>query len=150
MAFSVLKLGNKTITEPKRNHCLAFFFERTLSIFEYRAIEKYRSVSNKTYRLSHNIETLSRNLRQPLTKNRPFKNADRRTRHRSSPFRDAQIDIIASKTSQTTDRIIGTCSLDVMTTEHRHDTKGSENDVEWGVDNSVSCPTRLGKRACSV
>ena len=102
------------------------------------------------YSLSRNCETLSRNLRQPLTKNRPFKNADRRTRHRSSPFRDAQIDIIASKTSQTTDRIIETHRLDVLTNGYRHDTKGSDNEVEWDDEHSVSCPTRLAKYACSV
>ena len=108
-------------------------------------------LSRKYETLSRNCEILSRNHETASHKNRPFKNADRRTRHRPSPFKDAQIDIIALKTSQTTDRIIMTCRLDVLTTGHRHDTKGSENEVEWyDVDHSVSCSTRLAKDACGV
>ena len=77
-------------------------------------------------------------------KTRLFKNADRRTRHCSSPFRDPQTDIVASKTSQKTDRNIETYRLDVLTPGHRRDTKCSENDIEWGdVDHSVSCSARL-------
>ena len=94
--------------------------------------------------LSRNCVILSRNYETSSHKNRPFKNADRRSRHRPSPVKDAQIDIIASKTSQTADRIIETCRLDVLTPGHRRDTKCSENDIEWGdVDHSVSCSARL-------
>ena len=101
--------------------------------------------------LSRNCEILSRNYETASHNNWPFKNAKRRPRHCPSPFKDAQIDLAALKTSQTTDRIIETCWLDVLTPGHRRDTKGSENDVEWGdVNHSISCPTRLAKHACSV
>ena len=110
------------------------------------------------YSLSHNVETLSRNgeilsrnYETASHKNRPFKNAERHTRHCPSPFKDAQTDIIASKTSQAMDRIIETRRLDVLTTGHRHDTKGSENEVEWGDDDhSGSCPPRLANYVCIV
>ena len=101
--------------------------------------------------LSRNCEILSRNYETASHKIRPFINAKRRPKHRPSLFKDLQIDIIASKTSQTTDRIIETCRLDVLTTGYRHHTKCSENEVEWGdVDHSLSWPTRLAKDAWSV
>ena len=71
--------------------------------------------------LSRNCEILSRNYETASHKNRRFINAERRTRHCTSPVKDAQTNLTALKTSHTTDRVVETCRLDVLITGYRRD-----------------------------